>query len=557
MVVDAPVSERPAPPDLYRKLVLLTGVRLLVGTALLVASAVLSLGSETFPGRVETHLYAIVGSLYVASLVSMVLLRRRRFLRGLVYAHVAADVLAATGLVYLTGGPESVFTILYPVAIVNGAMGLGRRGAVLGAAAASLAFSALVFGMENGLIEPASTYLAHPPLPASRLALTLVLNVSAFMLAGALASFLAEQVQGARAQLEDRQTRLDQLEALYSAIVKSISSGIVTVDEQGRITYLNRAGLEITGLTEERALGQSLHELVPALGEALDRGNWSGRQRNEATVRGADGRERVLGWAAARMAEGAHGNVIVFQDLTEFRRMEEAMQRADRLAVVGALAAGLAHEVRNPLAAMCGSIDLLSMSPKLGEKEKRLMQVVRGEGERLEALLKDFLAFARPASPQLAAVEAGPLVEQTAEVFRREAGLKGTSVTVEVDPGVWLSVDANQIKSVLWNLLANARDATDAGGSIAVKLRRQAGQALLEVEDTGLGISGEDLPRIFDPFFTTKAGGTGLGLAIVHRVVEAHGGRIAVRSEPGRGSTFSVALPLAADQEPLRAARAG
>jgi two-component system, NtrC family, sensor histidine kinase PilS len=557
VVVDAPVSERPAPPDLYRKLVLLTGVRLLVGTALLVATAVLSLGSETFPGRIETHVYAIVGGLYVASLVSMVLLRRRRFLRGLVYAHVAADVLAATGLVFLTGGPESVFTILYPVAIVNGAMGLGRRGAVLGAAAASLAFSALVLGMANGLIQPASSYLAEPPLPPSRLALTLVLNVSAFMLAGALASFLAEQVQGARAQLEDRQTRLDQLEALYSAIVKSISSGIVAVDEQGRITYLNRAGLEITGLTEERALGQSLHELIPTLGEALARGNWSGRQRNEATVRGTDGRERVLGWAAARLAEGAHGNVIVFQDLTEFRRMEEAMQLADRLAVVGALAAGLAHEVRNPLAAMCGSIELLSLSPKLGEKEKRLMQVVRGEGERLEALLKDFLAFARPASPQLAAIEAGPLVEQTADVFRREAALKGISVSVEVDRGVWLSVDVNQIKSVLWNLLGNARDATDAGGHIAVKLRRQPGQAVLEIEDTGQGICAEDLPRIFDPFFTTKAGGTGLGLAIVHRVVEAHGGRIAVRSEPGRGSTFSVALPLAADQEPLRAARAG
>src|SRR5207244_1329600 len=287
------------------------------------------------------------------------------------------------------------------------AMGLGRRGAVLGASAASVAFCSLVFGMENGLIDPASTYLAHPALPPSRLFLTLVLNVSAFLLAGALASFLAEQVQGARAQLAERQTRLDKLEALYSAIVKSISSGIVAVDEQGRITYLNRAGLEITGLTEDRVLGQSLYELVPALGEAL--------------------------------------------------------------------------------AAMCGSIELLSLSPKLGEHEKRLMQVVRGEGERLEALLKDFLAFAKPASPQLAAVEAGPLVEETADVFRREAALKGIAVTVDAERGVWLSVDLNQIKSVMWNLLGNARDATEAGGR----------------------------------------------------------------------STFSVALPLAADQEPLRAARAG
>jgi len=142
-------------------------------------------------------------------------------------------------------------------------------------------------------------------------------------------------------------------------------------------------------------------------------------------------------------------------------------------------------------------------------------------------------------------------------VFRREAALKGISVSVDVDTAVWLSVDANQIKAVLWNLLANARDATEAGGCIAIRLRRQSGQALLEVEDSGQGIAAEDLPRIFDPFFTTKAGGTGLGLAIVHRVVEAHGGRIAVRSEPGRGSTFSVALPLAADEEPVRAARAG
>jgi two-component system sensor histidine kinase PilS (NtrC family) len=550
-------SERPAAPDLYGKLVLLTGIRLLVGTALLVATAVLSLGPEGFPRGVEAYLYWIIAGLYVASLISVMLLRQRRFLRGLAHAHIAADVLAATGLVYLTGGPESIFTILYPLAIVNGAIGLGRRGAVLGASAASLSFCALVWGLESGIIGPTATYMTHPSTSLPRLALIVVLNLSAFLLAGALSSLLAEQLQGARAQLAERQTRLDKLEAMYSAIVKSISSGIVTVDEQGRITYLNRAGTEITGLTEQQAVGQLLQDAIPALTDALDRSTWTGRQRNEALLRGPDGRERVLGWAAARLAEGIDGNVIVFQDLTDFRRMEEAMRRADRLAVVGGLAAGLAHEVRNPLAAMCGSIELLSLSSSLGDHERRLMQVVRAEGERLEHLVKDFLAFAKPASPHLAAVDAGPLVRETVEVFRREATLKGISLALDADASVWLSVDANQIKSVLWNLLGNARDATEKGGRIAVRLRRQIGQALLEIEDSGQGISAEDLPRIFDPFFTTKAGGTGLGLAIVHRIVEAHGGRIAVRSEPGRGSIFSVTLPLAAQQEAVRAARAG
>ncbi|HWE24116.1 MAG TPA: ATP-binding protein [Myxococcales bacterium] len=550
-------SERPAAPDLYRKLVLLTGIRLLVGTALLVATAVLSLDREAFPTGVEAYLYWIIAGLYVASLISVVLLRQRRYLSGLAHAHIAADVLAATGLVYLTGGPESIFTILYPLAIVNGAIGLGRRGAVLGAAAASLSFCALVWGMESGLIAPATNYATHVTSSLPRLAITVVVNISAFLLSAALASVLAQQLQGARAQLAERQTRLDELEALYSAIVKSISSGIVALDEEGRITYVNRAGLEIAGLTEERALGRTLDEVIPALGVALDPAHWTGKQRNEATLRGTDGRERVLGWAAARLAEGARGNVIVFQDLTDFRRMEEAMRRADRLAVVGGLAAGLAHEVRNPLAAMCGSIELLSLSPALGEHERRLMQVVRGEGERLEGLVKDFLAFAKPASPNLASLEAAPLIEETAEMFRREATLKGISLSVDADPTVWLSVDANQIKSVLWNLLGNARDAMERGGRICVRLRRQIGQALLEIEDSGQGISADDLPRIFDPFFTTKAGGTGLGLAIVHRIVEAHGGRIAVRSEPGRGSTFSVTLPLTAEREPVRAARTG
>src|SRR5207248_4309750 len=297
---------QPGTAGLYRKLVLLTGIRLAVGTALLIATAWLTLAQQQLPRAVEGWLYAIIASMYVASLVATFLLRTGRNLVVVGHFQIAADVVAATGLVYLTGGPESIFTILYPLAIVNGAIGLGRRGAILGASAASLSFCGLVWGLESGIIVPTATYLTHPTTSLPRLALIVVLNLSAFLLAGALSSLPADQLQGARAQLAERQTRLDKLEAMYSAIVKSISSGIVTVDEQGCITYLNRAGMEITGLTEQQAVGQRLQDAIPALTDALDRSTWTGRNRNEAILRGPDGRERVLGWAAARLAEGAH-----------------------------------------------------------------------------------------------------------------------------------------------------------------------------------------------------------------------------------------------------------
>src|SRR4051812_41212443 len=292
-----PVQGSAPRADLYNKLVLLTGVRLLVGTALLVATAVLTLGNESFPRAVETYLYAIIGSLYVASLVSVLLLRRRLFLRGLAHVHIFADLAAATGLVYLTGGVESIFTILYPLAIVNAAIGLGRRGAVIGALGASIAFSGLTFGMEAGVLPPAAAYLLRPPIPVSRLLLSVLLNLSAFLLAGALAAFLAEQLQGARTELREREKRLSALEATFSAVVQSISSGIVTVDERGLITYLNPAGEEIFGMSDAQLRGEPLRARLPALAPALEAPLPAGRQRNEALVVGLDGRQRTVGWA--------------------------------------------------------------------------------------------------------------------------------------------------------------------------------------------------------------------------------------------------------------------
>jgi signal transduction histidine kinase len=194
---------------------------------------------------------------------------------------------------------------------------------------------------------------------------------------------------------------------------------------------------------------------------------------------------------------------------------------------------------------MCGSIDLLGTDGELADGSKRLLHVVRNEAQRLEALVRDFLTFARPSSPQLAPVDAEHLVAATVSLFGQDMATRSVELSCDASPGVWLRADESQMKQVLWNLLGNAVDATPPGGNVHVRLRGSRDQALLEVQDSGAGIAPEDLPRIFDPFFTTKPGGTGLGLAIVHRIIEAHGGRIGVHSDPTKGSTFSVWLPLA------------
>jgi len=237
--------------------------------------------------------------------------------------------------------------------------------------------------------------------------------------------------------------------------------------------------------------------------------------------------------------------VILFQDLTDLRQMEEAVRRADRLAVVGGLAAGLAHEIRNPLASMCGSIEVLGASPGLDEQERQLMSVVRSEAERLEALVREFLSFAKPISPAFEALDGSRAMTETVELFRQEVAERGIELVARAGEPVFVRADPGQLRQVLWNLLGNAADATPPGGRVEVRFSRQAGEGILEVADTGHGIADGDLEQIFDPFFTTKERGTGLGLAIVHRIVEAHSGHLSVVSEVGKGTTFRVALPIA------------
>jgi signal transduction histidine kinase len=232
---------------------------------------------------------------------------------------------------------------------------------------------------------------------------------------------------------------------------------------------------------------------------------------------------------------------------TVLTELEEQVRRSQRLADLGTLAAGLAHEIRNPLASMTGSIELLRDSVSAGEDDRRLMGIVLREAERLNELVAQFLAFARPATPRRRATDLAALLDETLSVFRNDPQAAGVTLAPALEHAP-ADCDPDQLRQVFWNLLTNAAQAVGAaapegGGSIRVRCRAAGDRAVVEIEDDGAGMDAEDLGRIFLPFFTTKPRGTGLGLATVHRIVDAHGGSIRVSSERGKGSRFTVVLP--------------
>jgi two-component system sensor histidine kinase PilS (NtrC family) len=368
-----------------------------------------------------------------------------------------------------------------------------------------------------------------------------------------LGSYLAEGLRHAGRQLRAAAVEVADLRELNQVIVNSIQSGLMTTDAHGRVLYVNQFAEAILGRTPAGLRGSAVLDILrsPLLGSAELGARAASRAlaRLELSYRHPDGRQLELGVSVTPLATGEGGRggyLVVFQDLTDIRRLEQEVRTKEKLAAVGEMAAQLAHEIRNPLGSIRGSAQVLMAEPGLGEEQGRLLDIISRESKRLSDTLNRFLYQVRPSGRTKGPVNLRPLVEEAVTLLRNAPELRPDhAVHFEADAGPHVCLaDPDQIKQVFWNLTRNALEAMPEGGQLEVGLRREGGEVVLSVRDQGRGIGREQQGRMFEPFQTASAVGTGLGLAIVFRIVQDHGGDIEVRSAPREGTQVDVRLPL-------------
>lgn len=489
--------------------------------------------------------YFLIFLIYATTIVFALLSRTVKNLAFLIYAQTTTDAAIITGIIYITGGSNSVFTPLYILAILEAGVMLERRGGLMAASVCSICYG-LLLNLEYHWVIPSLS----PRLPYHNVVLlyTLFVYILAFYLSGYLTGYLAEEMRARGKELIQTREDFSRLEAFNRDVIQSIQSGLLTVNLKERITFLNKAGEEILGIKISQYKNRPINELFRELNDNFHQGL---RSRLETVFQRPNGEEIKLGLSTSSLKDhrgNKVGQIIIFQDLTHIKEMEESMRRSEKLATIGQLAAGIAHEVRNPLASISGAIQLLKEEQEGSESTQRLMEIILAESGRLNRLITDFLLYAQPPKLNKKKVDVGALVDNTLEVFSRSPQwTKGIKLAKIMEPDITISADPQQLEQILWNLFINAVDAMGEKGTLEVKVHKDGtGQtATLVVADTGKGIAPKDIDKIFDPFFTTKEGGSGLGLSIVHKIVEIHGGDIAVESRSHHGTTFTLTFPAA------------
>jgi len=481
-------------------------------------------------------LYYFISSLYAVTIIYGLLYGKIRNLVAFAYVQLLIDVISGTVLIYITGGIESWFSFTFGIIIISSSIVLNKKAGFIIATVSSILYGMLANLQLYDFLPISSESFVRDKDYLYKIFVHVIFFYITAYLSGYLASRLEKTVQ----KLEEKDLDIRDLEFFSKEVVESLPSGLFTTDMSGRVVLFNRGAERITGVQRDSVIGQKIDTVLPFFPFPFS----EGRREEMITVKGT---QKIIGLTISQLtgiAESTKGFVVVFQDLTQIKRLETEIQQKEKWAAIGELSANIAHEIRNPLASLKGSVEMLREDSVSGNYKERLMEIALNEMERLNRIITDFLTYSRPAPPEKKNFDIHVLLDDTIELLKNVDQNKGrVSIKKNYEGDIAVVADPMKMRQVFWNLGINAVEAMPEGGELAVSTKDSGGAISVTFEDSGTGIDEKHLEKLFYPFFTTKEQGTGLGLAIAYRIIEEHEGIIQVASKTGVGTTIEIKIP--------------